>query len=100
MVRSLKIIGACVAFIASSASALSHSIPSAKSVAPSFSTETFASSSIKRDAFVMRPAVQKAPIKTGGPAVLDRPVSERKQAKDPVKKKKSIGLREIPLLLS
>jgi len=39
----------------------------------------------------MMPAVQKAPLKTGGPAVLDRPVAERKQTKEPTKKKNTSG---------
>ena len=91
MVRSLRIIGACVAFIASTTSALSLSTPPARSVDSTIGTGAFVASNVRRDAFVMMPTGQKAPLKTGGPAVLDRPVAERKQTKEPTKEKNNSG---------
>lgn len=91
MVRVSRVIGVCVAFLASTASSLSLSTPSAQRVEAGWVSNPVTSSAITRDPFVMMPATQKAPLKTGGPAVLERPVAERKKTKEPVKKKKSIG---------
>ena len=91
MVRSLRILGACVAFIISSSSALSLSTPPAISIDAMMTTQSGSSSSINRDTFVMGPIVQKASMKTSSPAFLERSVAQRKETSEPTKKKNGVG---------
>jgi len=45
-----------------------------------------------RDSITMMPSVLERPaVSTGGPAILDRPVVEKKQSKEPVKERKRTG---------
>ena len=90
MVKSSRVVGVCVAFLASTASALSLSTPITQR-AESMNTQLTTFGLQSRDPIVMMPAVQQVPVKTDGPAVLERPVAEKQQTREPVKKKKSVG---------
>ena len=106
MVQSLRIIGAILSCIAGSSSALTSPLTSENA---KISTSTWGVSSDvvtheirraelttmrRRDPFVMMPATLERPtVNPGaaGPAVLDRPVVEKRQNKEPVKERKRTG---------
>ena len=99
MVRSIKFIGALFSFVASTTSAFTPQSPAAWGVSTSTSSENTVVRNIpstalfsQRDTLTMMPSVLEKPaVRTGGPAVLDRPAVEKRRTKEPVKESKSTG---------
>lgn len=108
MVRSLKFIGAMLTFVAAGTSSVSAFTPMntfsgpSSGVGVSVSTDPVRSRPVTalpathtfiRDDVLMMPAtLDKEKVNVGGgPAVLDRPVVDKKQAKSPSKERKSTG---------
>jgi len=100
MVRSIKLISTIFSIVASTTSAFAPQHPTALfRTAPSALSENMAIRSIPstaldahRDMLTMMPAVLEKPtVRTGGPAVLDRPAVEKRKDKAPVKEQKRTG---------
>lgn len=105
MVRSLKFIGAMLAFVATGITRTSAFTPQNIHIVVPSGVTTSDSSAVRRipttalsaavetNDLVMMPATLERPKVSvgGGPAVLDRPAVEKKQEKSPVKERKTTG---------
>lgn len=105
MVRSLKVIGAVLSFVASTSGLAvprvapqTNSLSSAwgVSVADSRRVSCSALSAVREPLTMMPATIERVPVETGGagPAVLDRPQVEKRQNKSQEKSKERVGNEE------
>ena len=85
MVNSVRIIGAIFALVVSNVSGLSLATPSSRACGKQSTTSTFG-----REAFVMASRTDERSVVAGGPALLGRPVIEKKQEEEIVEKKRNL----------
>lgn len=101
MVRSLKFIGAMLTFVAAGTTSAftpmnAFSGPSSGAISTdavrSRPVTALPATFVRDDVLMMPATLDKEKVNVGGaPAVLDRPVVEKKQAKSPAKERKSTG---------
>lgn len=112
MVRSLKFIGAMLTFVAAGTTSVSAFTPTSMNnfsgpssgvstdpvrsrpvtALPAIHTHEHTHTFVRDDVLMMPSTLDKEKVNVGGaPAVLDRPVVDKKQAKSPAKERKSTG---------